>query len=115
MTKTPGEYNGKLIDEFRANEGRVGSVWEGTPLLLIHHIRPRSGLSRVTPVGHLSDNSRVASRAGEEPNRLFERGAARFPTPAEFARKIWLSSRRRREAYAIARGTVMKTRRKEPA
>ncbi|MGO9750207.1 MAG: hypothetical protein ACLP22_01555 [Solirubrobacteraceae bacterium] len=26
-----------IIDEFRANEGRVGGMWEGTPLLLLHH------------------------------------------------------------------------------
>ncbi len=37
MPETPAEYNAMIIDEFRANEGRVGGMWEGTPLLLLHH------------------------------------------------------------------------------
>jgi deazaflavin-dependent oxidoreductase (nitroreductase family) len=44
-------YNARIIDEFRANGGRVGGEWEGTELILIHHIGARSGTERVTPVG----------------------------------------------------------------
>ena len=54
MTKSaPGEgsdYNAKIIKEFRANQGRVGGMWTGTTLILIHHIGARSGIERVTPV-----------------------------------------------------------------
>jgi deazaflavin-dependent oxidoreductase (nitroreductase family) len=44
------DYNTKIIEEFRANQGRVGGMWEGTTLILIHHIGARSGIERVTPV-----------------------------------------------------------------
>ena len=47
-----------MIDEFRANEGRVGGTWEGTPLLLLHHTGAKPGVSRVNPVAYLPDNER---------------------------------------------------------
>jgi deazaflavin-dependent oxidoreductase (nitroreductase family) len=43
--------NTKIIEEFRANRGRVGGMWAGTTLILIHHIGAKSGTERVTPVG----------------------------------------------------------------
>jgi deazaflavin-dependent oxidoreductase (nitroreductase family) len=58
MSETPAEYNAKIIAEFRANEGRVGGIWEGTPLLLLHHTGAKSGLSRVNPVAYLRDDDR---------------------------------------------------------
>jgi deazaflavin-dependent oxidoreductase (nitroreductase family) len=45
------DYNTKIIGEFRANGGRVGGPWAGTPMILIHHIGARSGIERVTPLG----------------------------------------------------------------
>ena len=45
------EYNTKIIQEFRANGGRVGGPWAGTTLILLHHIGARSGIERVTPLG----------------------------------------------------------------
>ncbi len=45
------DYNTKIIEEFRANEGRVGGPWAGTTLILIHHLGARSGIERVTPLG----------------------------------------------------------------
>ena len=33
-------YNTKIIEEFRANEGRVGGPWAGTPMILILGLRP---------------------------------------------------------------------------
>jgi deazaflavin-dependent oxidoreductase (nitroreductase family) len=45
------DYNTKIIEEFRANEGRVGGPWAGIPLILIHHIGAKSGIERVTPLG----------------------------------------------------------------
>ena len=44
------DFNTKMIEEFRANEGRVGGSWAGTTLILIHHIGARSGTERVTPL-----------------------------------------------------------------
>ena len=45
------DYNTKIIEEFRANGGRVGGPWAGAALLLIHHIGAKSGTERVTPLG----------------------------------------------------------------
>jgi deazaflavin-dependent oxidoreductase (nitroreductase family) len=58
MSETPAEYNAKIIEEFRAKEGRVGGMWEGTPLLLLHHTGAKSGASRVNPVADLPDDHR---------------------------------------------------------
>jgi deazaflavin-dependent oxidoreductase (nitroreductase family) len=45
------DYNTKIIEEFRANQGRVGGPWADTTLILIHHIGARSGIERVLPLG----------------------------------------------------------------
>ena len=45
------DYNTKIIEEFRANGGRVGGPWAGTPMILIHHIGAKSGIERVSPLG----------------------------------------------------------------
>jgi len=44
------DYNTEIIKEFRANQGRVGGMWTGTTVILIHHIGAKSGIERVTPV-----------------------------------------------------------------
>jgi deazaflavin-dependent oxidoreductase (nitroreductase family) len=62
-----GDYNQKIIDEFRANAGKPPS-WSGSsPLLLVHHRGARSGAERVNPVAYLEDDGRYAifaSKAG---------------------------------------------------
>lgn len=45
-------YNTKIVKEFRAKQGRVGGLWAGIPLILIHHIGARSGIERVDPVAY---------------------------------------------------------------
>jgi len=57
MAETSAEYNASVIGEFRANRGRVGGIWEGTPLLLLHHTGALSGVSRVNPVAYLPDEA----------------------------------------------------------
>ena len=37
MAESSDDYNAKVVGEFRANGGRVGGIWEETPLLLLHH------------------------------------------------------------------------------
>jgi deazaflavin-dependent oxidoreductase (nitroreductase family) len=44
------DWNEKIIEEFRANEGKVGGNFEGAPLLLLHTTGAKSGLERVNPV-----------------------------------------------------------------
>ena len=45
-----GDFNTKIIHEFRTNHGRVGGSLAGTPMILIHHIGAKSGIVRVTPL-----------------------------------------------------------------
>lgn len=62
-------WNDQIIDEFRANEGRVGGPFEGAPLLLLHHIGAKSGTERVTPMMYQAvgdDLAVFASYAGED-------------------------------------------------
>jgi deazaflavin-dependent oxidoreductase (nitroreductase family) len=54
----PATFNGRVIAEFRAGDGRVGGVFDGTPLLLLHHTGLTSGASRVNPLGYLRDDGR---------------------------------------------------------
>jgi deazaflavin-dependent oxidoreductase (nitroreductase family) len=70
MSETPAEYNAKIIAEFRANKGRVGGMWEQTPLLLLHHTGAQSGVSRVNPVAYLPDDRRhlIWAANGGAPN-----------------------------------------------
>jgi deazaflavin-dependent oxidoreductase (nitroreductase family) len=44
------EWNSGIIDEFRANDGAVGGIFAGRPLLLLHHKGARSGVERVSPL-----------------------------------------------------------------
>jgi deazaflavin-dependent oxidoreductase (nitroreductase family) len=44
------DWNSKIIDEFRANSGRVGGNFEGAPLLLLHTTGAKSGQERVNPM-----------------------------------------------------------------
>jgi deazaflavin-dependent oxidoreductase (nitroreductase family) len=47
------DWNRQVIEEFRANEGRVGGNFEGAPMILIHHKGRTSGTERVNPVVYL--------------------------------------------------------------
>jgi deazaflavin-dependent oxidoreductase (nitroreductase family) len=46
------DWNSGIIEEFRANEGRVGGPFEGRPILLLHHTGARSGIERVNPLAY---------------------------------------------------------------
>lgn len=43
-------WNERIIEEFRANQGRVGGPFEGHTLLLLHHRGAKSGNERVNPL-----------------------------------------------------------------
>jgi deazaflavin-dependent oxidoreductase (nitroreductase family) len=53
------DWNAGIIDEFRANQGKVGGMFEGRPLLLLHHKGARTGTLRVNPLAYqvLDDGS----------------------------------------------------------
>ena len=44
------DFNGKVIEEFRANGGRVGGPFQGADVLLLHHTGARTGTERLTPL-----------------------------------------------------------------
>jgi deazaflavin-dependent oxidoreductase (nitroreductase family) len=44
------DWNTAIIDEFRANGGKVGGPFEGAPLLLLHTTGAKSGQQRVSPM-----------------------------------------------------------------
>jgi deazaflavin-dependent oxidoreductase (nitroreductase family) len=52
------DWNSNIIEEFRANEGRVGGMFEGAPLLLLHSTGRRTGEERVNPLMYLADGDR---------------------------------------------------------
>ena len=65
------EFNRRIIEEFRANEGRVGGPFEGAPMLLLHTTGARSGAERVSPVVYQPDDGRwvvFASKGGAPTN-----------------------------------------------
>jgi deazaflavin-dependent oxidoreductase (nitroreductase family) len=61
------DFNQQVIDEFRANDGKVGGPFEGAPMILVHHRGARTGTERVTPLVYRADGDRwviFASKAG---------------------------------------------------
>jgi deazaflavin-dependent oxidoreductase (nitroreductase family) len=65
------EWNQKIIEEFRANDGKVGGDFEHLPLLLLHHTGAKSGIERVNPLAYrrVGDSLAVfASKAGAPTN-----------------------------------------------
>ncbi|MEM9564658.1 MAG: nitroreductase family deazaflavin-dependent oxidoreductase [Actinomycetota bacterium] len=61
------EFNQGVIEEFRANEGRVGGPFEGAPMILVHHTGAKTGTERVTPLVYRPDGDTwviFASKAG---------------------------------------------------
>jgi deazaflavin-dependent oxidoreductase (nitroreductase family) len=65
------DFNEKIIEEFRANEGRVGGMFEGARMILIHHIGAQSGVERVAPLVHFpedDDHTVIVASAGGAPN-----------------------------------------------
>lgn len=47
------DWNQGIIAEFRANEGRVGGMFKGAPMILVHHVGRTSGKEYVSPLVYL--------------------------------------------------------------
>ena len=63
------ERNLKIIDEFRANAGRVGGNFEGKTLVLLHTQGAKSGQARINPLACVRDGERfvvIASKGGAD-------------------------------------------------
>ena len=65
------DWNSNIIEEFRANEGKVGGPFDGAPLLLLHTTGAGSGEERINPMMYLADGDRLvvfASKGGAPTN-----------------------------------------------
>jgi deazaflavin-dependent oxidoreductase (nitroreductase family) len=63
------DWNAGIIDEFRANDGKVGGMFEGAPLLILHTTGAKSGAHRESPLVYLNQDERIfvfASKAGAD-------------------------------------------------
>jgi deazaflavin-dependent oxidoreductase (nitroreductase family) len=46
----PEDFNSKIVEEFRANGGKVGGPFQGAPILLLHTHGAKTGSERVNPM-----------------------------------------------------------------
>ncbi len=65
------DWNKQIIEEFRANQGKVGGRFADMTLLLLHTTGARSGEPRLNPVAYTRDGERyviIASKGGAPEN-----------------------------------------------
>ena len=94
------DWNKKIIEEFRANDGKVGGFFKNVTLLLLHTTGAKSGKERVNPLATFVDGDRlvvVASKGGAStnpdwyynivanPDVVVEYGTEKFPARATVA------------------------------
>jgi deazaflavin-dependent oxidoreductase (nitroreductase family) len=90
-------FNQNLIDEFRANGGKVTGMFAGAPLILLTTTGAKTGQPRTSPLVYTTDNGRmvvIASKGGAptnpdwyhnlraNPGVTVEVGTERFPARA---------------------------------
>ncbi|KOU68956.1 cation-binding protein [Streptomyces sp. MMG1533] len=109
----PNAFNQQVIDEFRANKGRMSGYFEGARLILLTTTGARTGTPHTTPVGYLPDGGErilvIASAGGApthphwyrnllaHPRATVESGAFTYE-----ARAVVLEAEEREEAFARA-------------
>ncbi|WP_166347493.1 nitroreductase family deazaflavin-dependent oxidoreductase [Phytoactinopolyspora limicola] len=62
-------FNDRIIEEFRANGGKVGGDFEGAPMLLLTTTGAKSGQARTSPLVYTQDGDRlviIASNGGAD-------------------------------------------------
>ncbi|HEY8173216.1 MAG TPA: nitroreductase family deazaflavin-dependent oxidoreductase [Dehalococcoidia bacterium] len=55
----PNDFNQRIIDEFRANAGKVGGPFAGAPMVLLTSIGAKSGQPHTTPLVYMQDGERI--------------------------------------------------------
>ncbi len=53
------DFNRNVVEEFRANGGKVGGYFEGASLLLLHTTGAKSGKERVSPLAYLTVDDKM--------------------------------------------------------
>ena len=119
MANSVDDWNRKVIEEFRANGGRVAQ-FDGRPLLLLHHKGAKSGTERVNPLVFLPVGDAFAvfgSKAGADtnpawyhnlqahPDTTIEVGTETIPVHARVAQgdertRIWEEQKRENSNFA---------------
>lgn len=65
------DWNRRTIEEFRSNGGKVGGMFEGRPLLLVHHRGAKTGTERTNPLAYRKEGDAYAvfaSKGGARTN-----------------------------------------------
>jgi deazaflavin-dependent oxidoreductase (nitroreductase family) len=65
------DFNQQVITEFRENDGKVGGMFDGKAMILVHHVGAKSGEARIAPLVYLPDGDRFvvfASKGGAPEN-----------------------------------------------
>ena len=65
------EFNQRIITEFRANGGKVGKPFEGSPMVLLTTTGAKTGRRLTSPLVYSTDGDRtviIASKAGADTN-----------------------------------------------
>ncbi|MBA2396500.1 MAG: nitroreductase family deazaflavin-dependent oxidoreductase [Ktedonobacteraceae bacterium] len=111
-TRPNNEWNQKMIEDFRANRGKVRGMVEGTflPMALLTTIGARSGQPRVTPVVYVQEGDRLfvsASNGGMPTNPNWYHNILAHPEVAvevgdqKFqAKAVVITGKERDELYA---------------
>jgi deazaflavin-dependent oxidoreductase (nitroreductase family) len=114
------DWNKKIIEEFRANNGIVGGPFEGGTLLLLHHKGAKSGTERINPLAYrpVDDGYAIfASKGGAptnpdwyynlvaNPETVVEVGTETVPVRArvlegEEREPVWNEQKRRSRGFA---------------
>ena len=69
--ETMKAFNKSIVDEFRANGGKVGGPFEGATLLLLTTTGAKSGQPRLAPLAYLTIDGKmiiIGSKAGADTN-----------------------------------------------
>ena len=69
--KIVSDFNTGIVEEFRANQGKVGGMFEGANLFLLHNTGRRSGKINVVQLVYFKDGDRIviaASKGGAPEN-----------------------------------------------
>lgn len=83
MTNDINDWNRTIIEEFRANDGKVGGQFAGAPMLLLTTTGAKSGQRRTNPVVYLPEGDRIyvfASKGGAPTNPDWYHNLVAHPT-----------------------------------
>jgi deazaflavin-dependent oxidoreductase (nitroreductase family) len=119
MANPVNDYNTQIIEEFHANEGKVGGPFDGTTLLLLTHRGAKTGRERTNPLAYIEEDGRYfvfGSKGGAStnpdwyhnlranPDATIEIGTKKFDVAAEVLTgeerdRVWTRNVRERPAF----------------